>query len=108
MSLLEKFNERKSAMYAKFDEAREACEAAIETAGEEFLDDFKAMVASATDEEFTTFLMEGVKELDEIEMMAALAARTEAKMGKTKVTDETEEKPKKKSEGPGIFIIGLG
>lgn len=104
MSLLEKFNERKKAMYAKFDEARETCEKAIDAAGHEFLEDFKSLVASASEEEFYEFICKSNGDLDEIEIMAAITARLEAAKEKK---NADEEKPKK-HDGHGVVIIGLG
>lgn len=104
MTLLEKFNERKKAMYAKFDEAREACEAAIDAAGHEFLEDFKSLVVSASEEEFYELICKNNGELDEIEILAAMTARLEGR----KDAEEQEEAKPKKGDGPGIFIIGLG
>lgn len=109
MSLLEKYLEGKKEMYAKFDEIREACDEAIDAAGGEFLDKFKAMIADASDEEFNEFMCDSDDELDEIERMAALTARLESygKRCRENEEKEPEDKPKK-NEGPGIVIIGIG
>ena len=106
MSLLEKFNESKKTMYAKFDEAREICEKAIDAAGNEFLDDFKSLVISASEEEFMEFLFKSGDDVDEIEKIAAITARVEAHRNKTEA-EKVNNKPKD-SKGHPVVIIGLG
>lgn len=106
MSLLEKFNERKKAMYAKFDEVRETCEKAIDAAGHEFLEDFKSLVVSASEEEFMEFLFKSGDEVDEIEKIAAITARVEAQRDKAEA-EKANDKPKD-GKGHPVVIIGLG
>lgn len=108
MSLLEKFNEHKKAMYAKFDKAHEACAKAMDEASEEFLDNFKSLVANASEDEFMEFVFNSGDELDEVDKIAAIAARLEAKRDNEKAeANDADEKPKR-PDGPGVVIIGLG
>lgn len=105
MSMLEIFKEHKKAMHAKFDEAHEICAKAMDEAAGEFVENFKSLVANASEEEFMNFIFKSGDELDETDIIAALAARVEAKRENAE-KEEADEKPKKRS-GHGVVIIGL-
>lgn len=79
MSMLEKFNEHKKAMHAKFDETHETFVKAMDEASNEFLDKFKSLVASASEDEFRKFIYENNDVLNDEDIMAAIVFRIEAK-----------------------------
>lgn len=106
MSMLEMFKEHKKAMHAKFDKATEVYNKAMDDASQEFLDNFKSLVANASEEEFMEFLFRSGDELDEIDKIAAMAARVEAQRDKAE-KEEADEKPKR-HDGPGVVIVNLG
>ena len=100
MSLLENYLEGKKKMYAKFDELHEACSKAIDAVGGEFLEEFKKMIANASEEDFHEFMCHSGDDLDDIERMAALTARLESygkrcREEEEKETEEREDKPKR-------------
>ena len=108
MSLLENYLERKNGMLGNIEAIHKMCEEQVDAIGNEFLKDFKEMIADASEAEFHEFLCHSGNELDEVERMAALCARFEAKRDKEKAkANDADEKPKR-PDGPGVVIIGLG
>lgn len=95
MTMLEKFKEHKKVMHAKFDKAHEICEKSMDEAGHEFIENFKSLVANASEEEFYDFLFKSGDALDDVDRMAAIAARTQHRLG---ITED---------EGPDVVIIGI-
>lgn len=109
MSLLEKYLEGKEEMHAKFDEIHKHANEAIDAVDNEFLENFKTMIAEASEEDFHEFLCKSGDKLDEIERMAALTARLEAFEKKCKNEQNKEhEDESKKNDGPHVVIIGIG
>lgn len=80
MSMIEKFLEGKSALCEDLDKIREeAMKAASDRADariDEFVEDVKAMVAEASNEEFVEFITSGKLEDDDI--MAAITFRAQS------------------------------
>lgn len=108
MSLLSKYLEGKEKLHEEFEEIHKKCDEALDMAGGKFLEQFKEMVAAASDEEFHEFMCESGEELDDIERMAALTARLESYSKRCKEKENDEEKIEKNNDGPHVVIIGIG
>lgn len=101
MSMLKKFNEHKKAMHEKLDKIAEEHAKEVEKIGNEFLEEFKSLVSEASEEEFVEFLHDKENGLDEMDKIAAMTMRLEAKYGRHCKDDEN------KKEGPGIAVFVL-
>lgn len=107
MSLLEMYKEQEKQLYATFDEIHAKCNEAIEAAGNEFLDKFKAMIADASDDEFHEFMCNSGNELNDIERMAALTARLENYGKRCRENESNEPEDKHKDNGHRVVIIDI-
>lgn len=105
MSLLENYLERKNGMFGNIEAIHKMCEEQVDAIGNEFLKDFKEMIANASDEEFHEFMCSRSDELDEIERMAALTARLES-YGKRCRENESDDEPKK-TKGHRIVVVEI-
>lgn len=113
MRLLENYLERKNGMLGNIEAIHKMCEEQVAAIGNEFIRDFKEMIANASEEEFHEFMCESGNKLDTTERMAALTARLEnygkrCKDKEEKETNEPDDKSNKKNDGPHIMVIGLG
>ena len=108
MSLLSKYLEGKEKLHEEFEEIHKKCDEALDMAGGKFLNEFKEMIAAASDEEFHEFMCESGDELDDIERMAALTARLESYSKRCKEKENAKNEEDKDDDGPHVVIIGIG
>lgn len=75
-SMLEKLNVCKKALDLKVEAIEKESQMKIDIAGEEFLEDFKSLVESASDDEFVKFLELPRGVVDDVDKIAAVIMRT--------------------------------
>ena len=95
MSMLKKFNEYKKAMHDKLDAAEEVFRNASDEAVSEFMENFRSLVVNAPEQEFCDFVFHNKDELDEMDAMAAVAMRLEARA-------------ERKAEGKTVNVVVVG